>query len=44
LIQRAHLPTGRVSVEDFLRTAIRDFGVKPQRDDWETVLNDPGRP
>jgi hypothetical protein len=38
LLQRAHLPTGRVSFEDFLSLVIRDLGVKPRRRDWEQVL------
>lgn len=35
---KAHLPTGRVAIEDVLRLAIREFGVHPRRDDWETLL------
>lgn len=37
---RAHLPTGRVSLEDVLRLAISEFAVKPLRPDWETILDD----
>jgi hypothetical protein len=37
-LARAHLPTGPVSIEDVLRLAIADFGVRPRRADWETVL------
>jgi hypothetical protein len=33
-------PTGRVSLEDVLRLAIREFGVEPARDDWEEVLDE----
>ena len=36
---RAHLPTGRVALEDFLRLLIRDFAVRPLRSDWEAILN-----
>jgi len=35
---RAHLPTGRVSLEKFLWLLIADFGVEPLRADWEHVL------
>jgi crotonobetainyl-CoA:carnitine CoA-transferase CaiB-like acyl-CoA transferase len=35
---RAHFPTGRVSVEEFLRLVIETFDVKTRRKDWQTVL------
>lgn len=35
---KAHLPTGRIALEDFLRLAIEDFGVVPLREDWSEVL------
>lgn len=35
---RAHLPTGRVMLEDFVRLLIESFGVPPARDNWEEVL------
>jgi hypothetical protein len=38
-IDKSHFPTGRVALEDVLRLAIRDFGVRPQRDDWAEVLD-----
>jgi hypothetical protein len=34
----AHLPTRRISVEEFLYCLIRDFRVRPRRGDWEEVL------
>jgi hypothetical protein len=37
-LQKAHLPTGRVELEDVLLMAIREFGVRPWRDDWEEIL------
>jgi len=37
-LSRAHLPTGRIVVQDVLRLAIRDFGVPPRRANWEAVL------
>ncbi len=38
-MSRAHLPTGRIAVQDVLRLAIRDFGVPPRRANWEAVLD-----
>jgi hypothetical protein len=35
---RAHIPSGEVSRDAFLLFAIRDFGVTPQRADYERVL------
>jgi hypothetical protein len=35
---KAHLPTGRIAVEDILRLAITHFEVIPLREDWETLL------
>lgn len=39
----AHLPTGRVSVEEFLRMAIVEFRVEPLRADWPQVFADAQR-
>lgn len=36
--QRAHLPTGRVSLEDFVRLLIVDFAVPPEKENWEDEL------
>jgi hypothetical protein len=35
---KAHLPTGRIAIEDILRLAITHFNVEPLRDDWEDIL------
>jgi hypothetical protein len=37
---RKHFPTARISIEDFLRFLIRDFGVKPrlEYDVWKEIL------
>jgi len=35
---RAHLPTGRITLEDMVRLTIIEFGVQPYRDDWREVL------
>lgn len=37
--RRAHLPTGRVSVESVLRLLLHDLDVTPRRDDWREVLD-----
>jgi hypothetical protein len=34
-----HLPTGRVSVESILRLLLKEFDVRPLRDDWASVLD-----
>ncbi len=41
--ERAHLPTGRVTLEDFVRLLIADFGVSPARDDWKQALEESRR-
>jgi hypothetical protein len=38
VLQMAHIPTGRVAVEDVIRLTIREFGARPLRDDWDAVL------
>lgn len=37
-LQHVHFPTGRVSVEEFLRLVIEAFGVKTRRRDWRALL------
>lgn len=37
-LQKAHVPTGRVELEDVLLMAIREFGVTPRREDWARIL------
>jgi hypothetical protein len=36
---KAHLPTGYIAIEDVLRLAIRDFGVRPRRRNWAALLD-----
>jgi hypothetical protein len=38
LSSRMHLPTGQIGIEDVIRLAIVDFGVRPRRSDWLAVL------
>jgi len=38
LFQKAHHPTGRVSLESVVRACITDYNAKPLRDDWEKTL------
>jgi len=35
----AHIPTGRIALEDVLRLAIDEFGAVPLRPDWREVLD-----
>jgi hypothetical protein len=36
--ESAHIPTGRVALEEFLRLLIECFGVPPRKSDWRQVL------
>ncbi len=38
-LKKKHLPTGRVSVEDFIELLIVEFGVRHRREDWQEVLD-----
>jgi hypothetical protein len=35
---RAHIPTGRVSFEEVVRTLIQEMGVRPTRETWQVDL------
>ncbi|MGI8554568.1 MAG: hypothetical protein ACR2PL_27820 [Dehalococcoidia bacterium] len=35
----AHVPTGQIGLDDLLRLAIRDLGVRPLRSDWLAILD-----
>jgi hypothetical protein len=37
-LHHAHLPTGRVALEDFVQLLIEAFTVPPSRENWEEVL------
>ena len=39
LSQKAHYPTGRVSLESVIRACITEHGVVPLKDDWDTTLD-----
>jgi hypothetical protein len=39
-LDSAHVPTGLVSLQSFLRFLIRDFAVVPLRPDWPTLLEE----
>lgn len=40
-LEKCHLPTGRVSIEQFVRLLIDDFDVKPKKGcDWKVVLKE----
>ncbi len=38
MLDKTHIPTGAIRLEDILRFAIRELGTEPQRDDWRGVL------
>lgn len=40
LTRKMHIPTGRIALEEVLRSVIEDLGVQPLRDDWEQVLRE----
>jgi hypothetical protein len=37
-LQGAHVPTGRIALEELLRMAVVEFGARPRRKDWDQVL------
>jgi hypothetical protein len=37
-LHSAHIPTGRVALEEVIRMLIAELGVEPLRDDWHEVL------
>lgn len=38
-LHKAHIPTGRVSIEAIVRLAITELGTTPQKRRWERILN-----
>jgi hypothetical protein len=40
ILEKTHIPTGRIALEDVLRFAIAELGVEPQREDWSEVLSE----
>lgn len=38
--KKAHLPTGRISLEEVLKVLITDFGVQPLKPNWEKILTE----
>lgn len=40
-LERCHLPTGRISIEQFVRLLVDDFDVKPRKGcNWQAVLSE----
>lgn len=39
LSQKAHHPTGRVSLESVIRACITEYRVAPLREDWDKTLD-----
>src|SRR5262249_25712496 len=37
-LNKLHLPTGRIAVEQVLRLAVEELGVQPRRADWSEIL------
>lgn len=35
---KMHIPTGRISIESFVRLVIEEFGAKPKKKDWEAIV------
>jgi len=42
-LSRAHVPTGRVSLEAVLRFAIEELQVRPLRPDWRSIFDEAER-
>lgn len=42
VLAEMHLPTGRIRLADVVRLLIEEFGVAPQRPDWQAVLTSDG--
>jgi hypothetical protein len=39
LYQKAHNPTGRVSLESVVRACITEYGAQPMKEDWDKTLS-----
>jgi hypothetical protein len=37
---KAHIPTGRISLEQVLRLLLADLGVEPRREKWREILDE----
>jgi hypothetical protein len=37
-LQGAHVPTGRIALEEVLRMAIVELGAQPRRKDWDQIF------
>jgi len=35
---KMHIPTGRISVESFIRMAIEEFGAEPKKKNWRAII------
>jgi hypothetical protein len=40
ILEKTHIPTGRIALEDVLRFAILELGVEPQREGWAEILGE----
>jgi len=39
-LNKLHLPTGRIALEQVLRLAVEELGVQPIKTDWSDILSD----
>jgi hypothetical protein len=39
-IREAHVPTGRIAIEDVIQFLIESFGVIPFNEEWKAVLSE----
>lgn len=39
-LNKLHLPTGRIALEQVLRLAVEELGVKPVKTDWSIILSE----
>jgi hypothetical protein len=37
-LDKAHIPTGRLTIADAVRFAITELGAEPLREDWDSIL------
>ena len=39
-LKKLHLPTGRIALEQVLRLAVEDLGIKPLNRRWDAILSE----
>lgn len=38
MLDKTHIPTGEIRLEDLIRFAIQELGAEPQREEWPQIL------